>query len=184
MTEDYAMSNPSELETITLGAGCFWCLDAVARRTDGIVSSVVGYAGARASGPPPNYDSLHYSGSGSEAYVEAVQITFDRKIISLEDILSLFFQSHDPTTANRDGANVGPEYHSTIFYHTDEQRDAALSAIEAWTKKLGKPVITTVKPFDHFYVGETEHQDFYNSYAWHPYCRVVILPKLRKLNKD
>lgn len=186
------MTEVSHLETVTLGAGCFWCLDAVARRTPGIKSSVVGYAGGGTSGPAPSYYDLHYveSGgmpyveSGGQGYVESVQLTFDPTIISLPQILDLFFQSHDPTTPNQDGANFGPEYHSTIFYDNEEQRTVALNEIKLLSDKLGKTVITSVRPLDRFYEGEPEHQDFYNSNIRNPYCRIVILPKLKKLNKD
>jgi peptide-methionine (S)-S-oxide reductase len=181
------MGETSHLESITLGAGCFWCLDAVARRTPGIESSVVGYAGGGSSGPPPSYYSLHYARPGNREnreFVESVQLTFDPAVIKLEEVLGLFFQSHDPTTRNQDGANFGPEYHSTIFYHTEEQKLTALNEIRALSDKLGKPVVTSVRPLDKFYEGEPEHQDFYNSNIKHPYCKIVILPKLQKLNKD
>jgi peptide-methionine (S)-S-oxide reductase len=177
------MADKENLETITLGAGCFWCLDAIARRTDGIESSVVGYAGGGISGTAPSYYSMHYGKPGDSQYVESVQLTFDPDIISLREILDMFFQSHDPTTPNQDGANFGPEYHSTIFYRTEEQKEIALSEIRELSDRLGKPVVTSVRPLDRFYEGESEHQDFYTQNRDVPYCRVIITPKLKKLNR-
>jgi peptide-methionine (S)-S-oxide reductase len=168
------------METITLGAGCFWCLDATARRTPGILSSVVGYAGG--VGPAPSYHDLHRM--ESSGFVEAVQLTFDPDVIGLADVLDLFFQSHDPTTPNQDGANFGPEYHSTIFFHSEAQRVTALKEIAELSTRLGKRVVTAVRPYTTFFEAEPEHQNFYNENAGNPYCRIVILPKLRKLGME
>jgi peptide-methionine (S)-S-oxide reductase len=169
---------PEQTETITLGAGGFWCLDAVARRIDGIVSSTVGYAGGEP--PAPSYEELHYI--GSRGYVEAVQIVFDPTVIPLESVLGLFFQSHDPTTPNQDGANLGPAYHSTIFYRNAEQREMAEKVIAELSAILVRPVVTTLREYTTFFQAEPEHQDFYNRNSTNGYCRVVILPKLKKLN--
>lgn len=163
-------------EVATLGAGCFWCLDAIARRTPGIVSSVVGYGG----GPPPapTYEDLHRDDS---PYVETVQLTFEPETISFRAVLDLFFRSHDPTTPNRDGANRGPSYHSTIFYHSTEQRQIAEAAISHYEALLGRPVITSLRTFTTFFPAEPEHQDFFNENPTHPYCTFVVIPKLRKV---
>jgi peptide-methionine (S)-S-oxide reductase len=168
------------VEVTTLGAGCFWCLDAVARRTDGFLSSVVGYGG----GPPPapTYYNLHQR--GGSGFVEGVQLTFDPSVIDFRIVLDLFFQSHDPTTPNRDGANRGPEYHSTIFFHSEEQRRIAEDVIAEQEARLGQRVVTAVRPFTTFFPAEPEHQDFYNANPGHPYCRVIIVPKLEKVLKD
>jgi peptide-methionine (S)-S-oxide reductase len=168
-------------ETITLGAGCFWCLDAIARRISGFTSSIVGYAGD--GGPQPTYRTLH-SGANQGNWVEAVQLSYDADELTLDDVLELFFLSHDPTTPNQDGANFGSEYHSTIFYTDDEQRERAQEFIRAWQAKLDKPIVTTLRPLGAFYEGEPEHQDFYNQNSGAPYCRLVIHPKLAKLGLD
>lgn len=171
-------ADPAGLETATLGAGCFWCLDALARRTAGIVSSVVGYGGG--PGPAPRYEDLHRP--GGPIYVETVQLTFDTGVIEYRGVLELFFRSHDSTTPNQDGANHGPEYHSTIFYHSESQRKIASSAIAEVEARLRKPVITALRPFTTFFPAETEHQDFYNANPGHPYCTYIIEPKLKKLH--
>jgi peptide-methionine (S)-S-oxide reductase len=165
-------------ETITLGAGCFWCLDAVARRIPGIVSSTVGYAGGEP--PAPSYEELHFL--GSRGYVEAVQIVFDPAVITLESVLDLFFSSHDPTTPNQDGANLGTAYHSTIFHHSEAQLQMAEKVIAELSARLGRPVVTTLREYTTFFPAEPEHQDFYNQNPTNGYCRVVIRPKLKKLN--
>lgn len=170
------------VEVITLGAGCFWCFDAIARRTAGILSSVVGYAGG--DGPPPTYYDLHYSAHKGDGFVEAVQISFNPAVISLAEVLDLFFQSHDPTTPNRDGANHGPEYHSTVFYHDEAQKSVAEQEAQLLSARLGRPVTTSIRPFTTFHEGEPEHQDFYARNPDLPYCRVIISPKLRKLRKE
>lgn len=165
-------------EKITFGAGCFWCLDAVARRVPGILSSVVGYAGG--TGVAPDYRSLHTWGA-SAGWVEGVQLTFDPEIIGLSEVMGLFFQSHDPTTPNRDGANYGSEYHSTIFYVDEQQKHVADDVAGVLQKTLTRPIATTIKPFTTFVEAEREHQDFYTANPQSGYCRVIIAPKLRKL---
>lgn len=173
-------TNNETLEIATLGAGCFWCLDAVARRTPGIASSVVGYGGG--PGPAPSYSDLHKR--GGSRYVETVQLTFETPVIDFRQVLDLFFHSHDPTTPNRDGANRGPEYNSTIFYRSDRQRKIALEAIADEEAALQRPVITTVRPYTTFFPAEPEHQDFFNANPNHPYCTFVIRPKLQNPKQD
>lgn len=168
------------LEVATLGAGCFWCLDALARMTPGIVSSVAGYGGG--PGPAPTYWDLHRP--GGPIYVETVELTFDTETIDFRGVLELFFRSHDVTTPNQDGANHGPEYHSTIFYRSDEQQRIALEAIAEEEATLGRPVITTVTPFTTFFPAEPEHQDFFNTNPQNPYCTFIIRPKVQKMEGD
>lgn len=177
-----SMPDEDQLEVATFGAGCFWCLDAVARRIPGIYSSVTGYAGG--AGPAPTYYDIHYSAASGSKFIEGVQLKFDPSQIAYDEILDLFFQSHDPTTPNQDGANVGPEYHSTIYYHGESQRMAASMAARQLSVKLGKPVITSILPFTTFYDAEPEHQNFYSENQRNPYCRIVIIPKLRKLGLE
>lgn len=173
------MNSTDEVETITLGAGCFWCLDAIARRIEGITSSRVGYAGDN-KGYRPTYFNLHESDLPGN-FVEAVELKFRPELITLEDVLNLFFQSHDPTTPNQDGANFGPEYHSTIFYQDDDQKKRSLAYIEDLQKKFARKIVTSLRLRDVFYEAEPEHQDFYRNNTHVPYCRIIILPKLRKL---
>jgi peptide-methionine (S)-S-oxide reductase len=170
--------SPDEVlgETATLGAGCFWCLDAAARRTEGILSSIAGYAGG-ASAPLDYYD-FHRDTRGN---VEAVELIFDPGLIDFGAILDLFFRSHDPTTPNQDGANRGPEYHSTIFYHSDEQHRIAQGAVARYEAIFEKPVVTSVLPFTSFFPAEKDHQDFFTQNPTHPYCTFVVVPKLRKI---
>lgn len=168
------------LDVATLGAGCFWCLDAIARQMPGIVSSVVGYGGG--PGPAPTYYDLHRR--GGPRYVETVELTFDPETIDYCGVLGLFFRSHDPTAPNQDGANRGPEYHSTIFYRSDTQRHLAVEAIAKEETLLRRPVITKVVPFTTFFPAEAEHQDFFNANPNHPYCTFIIRPKLDNLESD
>jgi len=168
-----------DVEVITLGAGCFWCLDAAARRIKGFISSTVGYAGG--TGPAPTYWELHSTGSDA-GWIEAVQLVFDTRLISIAQVIDLFFQSHDPTTPNQDGANYGPEYHSTIFYNTEDQKAIAENMIQVWSSRLNQPVVTSLVPFSTFVRAESEHQDFYNQNPRSAYCRVIIAPKLKKLD--
>ncbi|HEY53589.1 MAG TPA: peptide-methionine (S)-S-oxide reductase MsrA [Caldilineae bacterium] len=164
-------------EQATLGGGCFWCLEAVYAELRGVHSVVSGYAGG--STPNPTY---HQVTTGRTGHAEVVQITFDPEIISFRDILQVFFTIHDPTTLNRQGADVGTQYRSAIFYHTEEQREIAtaviaeMEAADLW----GKPIVTEVTPLEVFYVAEDYHQDYYANNHDQPYCRVVIAPKLAK----
>jgi peptide-methionine (S)-S-oxide reductase len=168
-------------ERITFGAGCFWCLDAIARRIPGIASSTVGYAGG--TGPAPSYEALHYGGAAN-AWIEGVELEFDAAVITLEQVMELFFQSHDPTTPNQDGANFGPAYHSTIFYRDVAQKQTALSVLKELQPKLRRPIVTTIKPFTTFVAAESEHQDFFNRNRNSGYCRIIIAPKIHKLGLD
>jgi peptide-methionine (S)-S-oxide reductase len=175
-TSDEAGGEPSAvMETATLGAGCFWCLDAVARRTPGIVESVAGYAGGRV--PPISYE---YSHDPSLGHVEAVQLVFEPAVITYREVLDLFFRSHDPTTPRQDGANHGPEYHSTIFFHSPQQESVARAAVAEYESLLSRRIVTTLRPFTTFFAADFEHQNFFDANPTHPYCTFVIVPKLKK----
>ncbi|HEV2889183.1 MAG TPA: peptide-methionine (S)-S-oxide reductase MsrA [Frankiaceae bacterium] len=169
-------------EVITLGAGCFWCLDAAARRTTGILSSRVGYAGG--TGRPPSYYELHDMRFADSGWIEAVEIEFDRECITFEDVLDLFFAMHDPTTPNQDGANFGPAYHSTIFYRSEQQREASESVVRRLAANLNTRVVTSIIPYSSFHEAEPEHQDYYAANPRAGYCSMIIRPKLRKLGLD
>jgi len=165
-------------DTATLAGGCFWCLEAVFNEVPGIDKVVSGYTGGTT--PNPSYAEVCTEATG---HAEAVQLTFDPKTISFEQILRIFFTVHDPTTLNRQGADVGTQYRSAIFYHSEEQRAAAervideLNASGVWDA----PIVTEVAPFRDFYPAEDYHQRYFERNAGQPYCRVVIAPKIAKL---
>ena len=166
-------------ERATLGGGCFWCLEAVFEAQNGISKVVSGYSGGQM--PNPDYRSVC---GGTTGHAEVVQITFDPKIISYEDILDLFWRCHDPTTLNRQGADVGTQYRSVIFYHDERQQQIALASKKALEESgyLNDPVVTEISPLDRFYPAEGDHQGYYRNNPNVPYCTYVIRPKLEKLN--
>ena len=168
------------MEVVTLGGGCFWCLEAVYDRLKGVEDVVSGYAGGYV--PSPSYQQVC---TGATGHAEVVQITFDPAIITFRDILDVFFTIHDPTTPNRQGADVGTQYRSAIFYHTDEQRAVAeqtiaeLDAAGVWDA----PIVTEVTPLTAFYPAEDYHQEYYARNPNQGYCRMVIAPKVAKLRQ-
>jgi peptide-methionine (S)-S-oxide reductase len=170
-----------ELEKATLGAGCFWCIEAIYQDVKGVHKVESGYAGGHVA--DPTYRQVC---TGTTGHAEVAQITFDPDVISFEDILTIFWRTHDPTTLNRQGADVGPQYRSAIFYHNEEQkRIAEKSLAETDTSGLWPNLIVTeIAPLDTFYVAEDYHQNYYNDNANQPYCRVVIDPKVRKFRKE
>jgi len=161
----------------TLGGGCFWCLEAIFERIDGVVEVVSGYAGGTKA--DPTYEEVC---TGTTGHAEVVQVIFDPKRISYSGLLEVFFKAHDPTTLDRQGADVGSQYRSIILYDGEEQRKAA----EAARKKAGKdwkdPVVTEVVPLKVFYRAEDYHQDYFDNNRNAGYCRVIIAPKLKKLD--
>ncbi len=168
-------------EQATLGGGCFWCLEAVFQRFDGVLSVQSGYAGGET--PNPTYEEVC---SGRTGHAEVVQITYDPEQISYAQLLDIFWQAHDPTTLNRQDADVGTQYRSVILYRNEEQRRAAESskaALEA-DRKFSAPIVTEILPLEHFYPAEEYHRDYYNRNPHAGYCRVVIKPKLQKLRLD
>jgi len=169
---------PSEkrLEKATFGAGCFWCTEAVYESLDGAESVKVGYMGGATKNP--TYKEVS---SGRSGHAEVAQIEFDPDKITFEELLDVFWKVHDPTSLNKQGADVGTQYRSAIFYHSDEQKAAAERAIEALQKKYTKPVVTDVTPASPFYEAENYHQDYFRNNRDAPYCRMVIEPKLKKL---
>jgi peptide-methionine (S)-S-oxide reductase len=167
-------------EKATLAGGCFWCLEAVFERLKGVERVVSGYSGG--SVDHPSYEQVC---SGATGHAEAVQVTFDPNEISYRDILEVFFTAHDPTTLNRQGADVGTQYRSAVFYHSEEQRTTAEQVIRRLEgdSVWDAPIVTELAPFEHFYPAEDYHQRFYASNANHPYCRAVIDPKLAKIRE-
>lgn len=168
-------------EVTTLGGGCFWCLEAVYDELRGVTDVVSGYAGGHVQNP--TYEQVCNKTTG---HAEVVQVTFDNEVISFEDILNVFFTIHDPTTLNRQGADVGPQYRSAIFYHSDEQRDIAQRKIEEVNAQglWPNPIVTEVTAMDTFYAAEGYHQEYYARNPYAGYCQVVIAPKVAKFRKQ
>jgi peptide-methionine (S)-S-oxide reductase len=173
--------NGSAREVATLGGGCFWCLEAVYQELRGVEKVESGYSGGDV--PDPTYREVCSETTG---HAEVVQVTFDPEVVSYGDILEVYFTIHDPTTLNRQGADVGTQYRSVIFYHDDEQRrvaEAVISDLESediW----GNPIVTEVAPFDEFYIAEDYHQDYFRNNGFQPYCQVIIAPKVAKFRKQ
>ena len=167
-------------ETVVLGGGCFWCVEAVFKELKGVSSVVSGYAGGHV--PNPTYEQVCGKRTG---HAEVVQVTFDPAVISLADILRVFFTTHDPTTLNAQGADHGPQYRSVVFTANDAQRETAaavkaeIEAANIWDGKL----VTEIKPLDVFYPAESYHQDYFAQNPYAGYCRAVIAPKVAKFRK-
>jgi peptide-methionine (S)-S-oxide reductase len=176
------MSNEQKtLELATLGGGCFWCLEAVYSELQGVEQVVSGYAGGHVRNP--TYREVC---SGATGHAEVVQITFDPSVISYRDLLRIFFTIHDPTTLNRQGADVGTQYRSIILYHDETQKRTALEVMEEVTRQglWPNPIVTELKPFDAFYPAEEYHQRYFARNPLQPYCQVVIAPKVAKFRKQ
>jgi len=167
----------AEREVITLGGGCFWCLEAVYRETEGVESAVSGYMGGVA--PNPTYKQVC---TGTSGHVEVVQITFDPTVITRRDVLEIFFVIHDPTTLNSQGNDHGPQYRSVIFYHSPEQKQAAEEICSELTKEnaYGRPIVTAIEPASVFYKAEDYHQNYFENNPNQPYCSFVVAPKVQK----
>jgi methionine-S-sulfoxide reductase len=176
--EDKAMSATSggDRELATFGGGCFWCIEAVYERLEGVVSVVSGYAGG--TRPDPAYREVC---SGRTGHAEVVQVAYDPAVIGYEELLRLFFKAHDPTTLNRQGADVGTQYRSIILTHNPEQQAIAENLKASLDADIEGRIITEIKPLDVFYPAEDYHQDYYDNNPYAGYCRVVIRPKLEKL---
>jgi peptide-methionine (S)-S-oxide reductase len=177
--------NPShrtsaETQLATVGGGCFWCLEAVYEQLKGVIQSVSGYAGGSVA--DPSYEQVS---TGRTGHAEVVQLTFDPSVISFKDILDVFFTIHDPTTLNRQGADVGPQYRSIILYHGEEQKAIAeqviqeISAAEIWDA----PIVTEIKPFAVFYRAKEYHQGYFRKNPYQAYCQIVIAPKVAKFRR-
>lgn len=163
------------MTTYVLAGGCFWCLDAVYRRLKGVTSVVSGYAGGTTESP--TYEQVS---TGSTGHAEVVQVTFDETIIPADTILDLFFLIHDPTTLNRQGADVGTQYRSAMYYTTDTQKEAFEAAIERAKTHWSDPIVTELAPLVVFYPAEDYHQDYFNKNPGNGYCSIVIAPKIVK----
>ena len=174
------MLDSNKYEVATFGEGCFWCTEAVFQRLKGVVKVESGYSGGTV--PNPTYEAVC---TGKTGHAEVTQITFDPSVISYTELLQVFFKTHDPTTLNKQGADVGTQYRSVIFYHNDEQKKFAektkheLDSAKIWDD----PIVTEISPFKKFYKAEDYHQNYYNNNSFQPYCSFVITPKLEKFEK-
>jgi peptide-methionine (S)-S-oxide reductase len=168
-------------EIATLGGGCFWCIEAVFDELEGVTDVVSGYSGGHI--PNPTYAAVCEERTG---HAEVIQVTFDPQRISFSDILDVFFSVHDPTTLNRQGADVGTQYRSAIFFHSPEQQRSAHEKIAALdAQKLWKnPIVTEVTPFAAFYPAEDYHQEYFAHHRFQPYCMMVVAPKVSKFRKQ
>lgn len=169
----------SNVQTVTLGAGCFWCVEAVFESIPGVISAVSGYSGGNIKNP--GYREVC---TGRTGHAEVVQVTFDADIVKLEVILDVFFATHDPTTLNRQGADVGTQYRSAIYFHEESQEAIVEAALRRAQSDWDKPIVTEIKAFDVFYPAEDYHQAYYDLNKEAPYCRAVIAPKMAKFRKD
>lgn len=174
------VSNPSNIDTATFGAGCFWCIEAVFQRLEGVMSVKSGYSGGTVKNP-----SYREVCSGLTGHAEVAEIVYDKSKISFDELLQVFWKTHDPTTLNYQGNDHGTQYRSAIFYHNQEQKEKA----EAYKKELNaehaypNPIVTEITPFKEFYPAEDYHQNYYNQNGNEGYCKYVIQPKVEKFEK-
>lgn len=170
----------TNMEIATLAGGCFWCLEAVYDDLNGVTSVVSGYSGGEV--PNPSYKLVC---TGTTGHAEVVQVTFDPTVVTYEDLLNVFFTIHDPTTLNRQGADVGTQYRSAIFYHSGEQKDIAENTIQRFENEgvWKNPIVTQVVPLKEFFPAEDYHQEYFANNPNQPYCRAVVAPKVAKFRK-
>lgn len=172
--------NLQNMETATFGAGCFWCVEAIFQQLKGVEEVKSGYMGGKIKNP--TYKEVC---SGLTGHAEVIQLKYDSSIISYKDLLEVFFQTHDPTTLNRQGADVGTQYRSVIFYHNEHQKELAeriKNELNA-QKVFDNPIVTEISPATEFYVAEDYHQNYFNNNQYEPYCTYVIKPKMEKFKK-
>lgn len=171
---------PQGMELLFLGGGCFWCTEAVFLRLEGVIEVVPGYAGGLMVNP--TYEAIC---TGTTGHAEVIQVTFDPQIISLETILAVFWATHDPTTLNRQGADVGPQYRSAVFYTDAAQGKKSLSLKEELNQSgvYANPIVTEITPFSNFYPAEQYHHNYYALHGQQPYCQFVVRPKVEKLQQ-
>lgn len=170
----------NKMESLTLGGGCFWCIEAVYQKLDGVQSVTSGYAGGTTKNP-----SYREIGTGKTGHAEVTQLVFDNTKTSVEEILKVFFTVHNPTTLNKQGADVGTQYRSIILYHSEKQKEIATEIIDELNqaKVYDNPIVTEIKPFTVFYKAEEYHQNYYSQNQNQPYCQMVIQPKIEKFEK-
>jgi len=169
----------NNLQLATFGGGCFWCTEAVFNEIKGVEKVVSGYSGGNVPGKPTYREIC----SGLTGHAEVIQIAFDANIVSYKDLLVVFMTSHDPTTLNRQGADMGTQYRSVIFYHDDFQNELAKTVIIEMASYYEQPIVTELSPLDVFHEAEKEHQDYYKNNQTQSYCSFVIEPKLSKFRQ-
>lgn len=172
-------THPNQIEIADLGGGCFWCMEAVFERLPGVISVTSGFAGGHT--PNPTYEQVCTETTG---HAEVTQIEFDPAKISYATLLDVFWQAHDPTTLNRQGADVGTSYRSIILYRNEEQKTIAEKSKAEAQKNFKNPIVTEIVPLQKFYPAENDHQEYYDKNTSAPYCQLVIAPKLHKLEKE
>jgi peptide-methionine (S)-S-oxide reductase len=179
-TAEKPATSSSNIDTVTFGAGCFWCVEAIFQRLNGVISVKSGYSGGGVKNP-----SYREVCGGNTGHAEVCQVVYDKNKISFDELLEVFWKTHDPTTMNRQGNDVGTQYRSAVFYHTEEQKQLAEKYKKALNdaKAYPDPVITEITPFTNFYPAEDYHQDYFNLNGSEPYCKFVIQPKVDKLEK-
>lgn len=173
-------TDPANIDTITFANGCFWCTEAIFQQVEGVISVESGYTGGYVKNP--TYEEVS---SGSTGHAECLNIVYDTSKVSYDELLEIFWQTHDPTTLNRQGMDVGTQYRSAIFYRNQRQKDIAMKYKEALDKSgaFPNPIVTGFEPMTKFYKAENYHQDYYNQNGSQPYCQNVIRPKLEKFKK-
>lgn len=180
MTTNTNGSVNTATDTATFGTGCFWCTEAIFQQLDGVVSATSGYSGGQVNNP--TYKEVC---SGNTGHAEVIQVVYDPAKVTFDELLEVFWQTHDPTTLNRQGNDVGTQYRSVIFYHNNEQKEKA----EKYKVELDKsgafsnPIVTEISPYSKFYAAEDYHQDYFNLNGGEPYCNIVIRPKVEKFKK-
>ncbi len=165
-----------DVELITLAGGCFWCTEAIFQRLKGVKSVLPGYSGGQIDNP--TYEQVT---AGTTGHAEAIQIKYDPSEISLEKILEIFMATHDPTTLNQQGNDIGPQYRSVIFYHDQNQQQTAQKILTNLAKNYSKPIVTKIEPFINFYPAEDYHKNYFDNHQDAPYCNIIIDPKVKKL---
>jgi peptide-methionine (S)-S-oxide reductase len=177
---DRYIGNMATQEIATLGGGCFWCVEAVYQELEGVLSVTSGYMGGRIQNP--TYEQVC---SGSSGHVEVAQLAFDPAVVSFRDILNVFFTVHDPTSRDRQGNDVGTQYRSAIFYHSEEQKRVAEEAIRELDAEgiWSKPIVTEVRPAEIFYRAEDYHQEYFQNHPNQPYCAYIVAPKVKKFRE-
>lgn len=180
MATDQSKRDCRQLETATLGGGCFWCTEAIFSKIEGVTKVEPGYSGGKLENP--TYEQVS---TGTTGHAEVVQIAFDPNIISFRQILEVFFKMHDATTLNRQGADVGTQYRSVVFYHSREQKTTAEQLIEELdnAKVFDSPIVTQVEQFKAFYKAEDYHKEYFKRHPEQSYCKLVIAPKIAKLRE-
>jgi peptide-methionine (S)-S-oxide reductase len=180
MQNNGQMQQPSQTEVVTLAGGCFWCLEAVYDQLRGVIGVESGYSNGHVANP-----TYRQVCGGNTGHAEVVRVTFDPSVVSFRELLEIFFTIHDPTTLNRQGADIGTQYRSAIFYHSPEQERVAHEVIDELNKEKlwNNPIVTEVTPVSNFSVAEDYHQEYFANNAYQPYCQVVVAPKVAKFRK-